>query len=97
DFSSTQGPKLQLAKGDDPMQPIPIPEQYFAGIDRSQPFITQFASMFIHQPIGCRLFTDAILEGQPVTPSFYDGWKAQQAIDAALDADRTERWVALDR
>lgn len=36
------------------------------------------------QPIGDRLFIDAVLAGQKVTPSLYDGWKAQQVVDAAL-------------
>jgi len=95
EFTTTEGPKLQMAKGDDPIQPIAIPEEYFMGIDQSQHFIPQFASMFTHQPIGCRLFIDAILEQQPVSPSFFDGWQAQLLIDAALAAHETAEWVAV--
>ena len=51
--------------------------------------------MFIHHPIGCRLFVDAILAEQPVVPSFHDGWKAQQVIDAALAAHESAQWVAV--
>jgi hypothetical protein len=31
---------------------------------------------------------DAIVADQPVSPNFYDGFKAQAVIDAALEAQR---------
>jgi predicted dehydrogenase len=47
------------------------------------------------QPIGDRMFIDAVLAGQKVTPSLYDGWKAQQVVDAALLSHRSGCWVTI--
>lgn len=88
-------PKLCIAKGDEPFQSLTIPAHFLEGIDTTQPFITQFVPMFTHQPVGCRLFIDAILEQRPIVPSFYEGWKAQQVIDAALASHETEQWIAV--
>ncbi|HEX5689678.1 MAG TPA: Gfo/Idh/MocA family oxidoreductase [Roseiflexaceae bacterium] len=50
---------------------------------------------FLDQPIGPRLFVDAIVEGQSVAPSFYDGLKTQEIIDAAFESDRRGCRIAL--
>jgi predicted dehydrogenase len=42
-----------------------------------------------------QLFVDAILEDKPVTPSFYEGWKAQQVIDAAITSHDSKQWVSV--
>jgi predicted dehydrogenase len=44
-------------------------------------------SLFYKESIGPRAFIDAIIEDQPAVPSFYDGLKAQEVIDAALELD----------
>lgn len=74
---------------------VSCPAQFLEGIDATQPFITQFMPLFIHQPIGCRLFVDAIIENRAIVPSFYEGWKAQQIIDAAIVSHETKQWVAV--
>ncbi|HEX5416448.1 MAG TPA: Gfo/Idh/MocA family oxidoreductase [Chloroflexota bacterium] len=38
-------------------------------------------------------FVEAILRDLPLTPSFYDGWKAQQVIEAAFEAAKSGKWV----
>ncbi len=95
-FKIGAGPKLQIAQGNEPFQPVTIPAHLMTGIDPAQPFMTQLVPMFVHQPIGCRLFIDAILAQQPVVPSFYEGWKVQQVIDAAIASHETAQWVAVD-
>ena len=35
---------------------------------------------------GDRLFIDAILKNKPLFPSFYEGLKVQEVIDAAVDS-----------
>jgi predicted dehydrogenase len=50
---------------------------------------------YSHQHYGCSQFVDAIFENRPVTPSFYDGWKAQQAIDAVLASHESGTWVRI--
>lgn len=51
-------------------------------------------SIFENQPIGVRYFIDCLVEDEPVTPSFYDGWKAQRVVDAAIESNRIGKWVA---
>ena len=86
--------QLCMARGDEPFMPVTIPERFLTGVDLQQPLVSQTLPMFIQQPIGCRLFVDGIVENHPVVPSLYDGWKAQQVIDAALAADESGQWVA---
>ena len=44
---------------------------------------------------GPRHFIDAILAGDAPAPSFLDGVKAQEPVDAALRASAEERWIGL--
>lgn len=90
-FSSP--PKLQLAKGDEGYQTLAIPEQYLSGVDPAQPLWPQMVTFFMQQPVGGRLFVDAILAEQTVAPSFYEGWQAQRVIDAALASQERGGWV----
>jgi predicted dehydrogenase len=90
------GSQLRVARGDEPFAPVTIPDRFLTGIDLQQPLADQLLSMFTQQPIGCRLFVDGIVENHPVVPSLYDGWKAQQVIDAALAAHESGHWVAMD-
>ena len=45
--------------------------------------------------IGNRLFIDAILEDRPITPSFREGLKVQEVIEAALASHQQGKWVSL--
>jgi predicted dehydrogenase len=63
------------------MQPLPVPAQY--------------ENDYLESPIGERLFIDSIRSGQKPVPSFYEGWKAQQVIDAAVEANQTGCWVDI--
>jgi predicted dehydrogenase len=51
--------------------------------------------VFLTQPVGDRLFVDAILEGRQVSPSFYDGLKAQEVMDIAIRSHEQGVWVSL--
>ena len=87
------GARLQIAQGGEPLQPMSIPDSYLAGMDSSRPYLEQSLSMFASQPFGCRLFVESILENRPAVPSLYDGWKAQQIIDAAIASHERRCWV----
>lgn len=73
---------------------LPIPDNLRGKIERSTPF-NELKELFIKQPVGVRLFIDAILEDRPVSPNFDDGFKVQEVIDAAIESDRTGCWVTL--
>ena len=96
ELSLSGGLRLRYAKGDDPIQDLAVPAAYLQGIDAAQPFLSSLVPMFAQQPIGCRLFVDEILEGRTVAPSFYDGWKAQQIVDAALASHQSGQWTAVE-
>ena len=89
----TDGARLQIAQGGGLLQPMSIPDSYLTGMDPSRPYLEQSLSMFASQPFGCRLFVESILENRPAVPSLYDGWKAQQIIDAAIASHERRCWI----
>jgi predicted dehydrogenase len=74
---------------------LPTPDEMWGDVDRSLRFITRFLKCFEEQSIGDRMFVDAILEDRPVAPSFYDGLKVQEVMDAAIESHESGRWVSL--
>jgi predicted dehydrogenase len=78
------------------LAPLALPDDLFAGMDRSQPWPAQFAALFQSQPVGDRLFVEAILHDRAIEPSFYDGWKAQEILEAALQSERTGQRVSIE-
>jgi predicted dehydrogenase len=75
--------------GEDEFRTLPIPDRLLEGVDRENPYhlLSQFR--------GDYLFLDAILEDRPLSPSFYDGLKAQEVIDAAKEAYQKGSWVLV--
>jgi predicted dehydrogenase len=73
------------------LRTLEVPADYWGDVSRSDPW-----EVFTHQPVGCRTFIDAILQKRLVPPTFYDGYKAQQVIEAALDSHRLEKWVSIE-
>jgi predicted dehydrogenase len=88
--------EMRAARHDEgQLQVLPVPDTLWDGVNRAQPLMMQILEAFVKQPIGDRLFIDAILEDQPAVPSFYDGLKAQEVIDAALRSHERGEWVSL--
>ena len=71
-------------------QSLTVPDSYWGDVSRTDPY-----EVFTKQAAGARQFVEAILEGRAVSPSFYDGYKAQQVIDAALESHRTGQAVSI--
>ena len=67
---------------------IEIPPEWWGDIDPARPL-----DVFEKRPAGLRAFVDAILDGTPLVPNFYDGLQVQSVIDAALESARTGRAV----
>ena len=74
---------------------LSIPAQILEGLDPDSPFSTWSDRLFTEQAVGGRLFIDTILENRSVPPTFHDGLKVQQVIDAAIEADQRGCWISL--
>ncbi|MCE7989046.1 MAG: gfo/Idh/MocA family oxidoreductase, partial [Caldilinea sp. CFX5] len=91
----TAPPKVQLATGDNGFQELAIPDHYRLGLEPAQPVGPQMGALFSQAGMGSRSFVDAILAGQTVAPSFYDGWQTQRVIDAALTSHESGGWAEV--
>lgn len=76
--------------GDKEVQRFEIPEEYHKGINPEVTF-----EVFLKHSAGPRLFIDAIVNDTPIEPNFYDGYKVQQVIDAAIESNRTGHFVVI--
>lgn len=74
---------------------IAVPAALWGEVAQGRPLMETFTPLFCQLPIGPRLFIDDILAGRRSTPSFYDGWRAQQVVDAALRSHETGGWVEV--
>ncbi|NCO42436.1 MAG: hypothetical protein COZ06_33925 [Armatimonadetes bacterium CG_4_10_14_3_um_filter_66_18] len=81
-------------RGDEKRVELPVPPELWEGIDDSTPE-RGFRSFIEDYPGPTRRFLDVILGDEPSAPSFYDGMKAQELIEAAQISDRERRWVEL--
>ena len=73
-----------------PFRVLPVPDRIWGDVDRNYPF-----GVLTRQPVGDRLFIDAILEDRPLSPSFHDGLKVQEVIEAAVESHTSGRWVSV--
>lgn len=69
---------------------LQIPKEFWGAAEPGKPF-----DVFFSNSVGARAFVDAIIDDTPLEPTFYDGLKTQEVIDAALESHRTGRWVAV--
>jgi hypothetical protein len=76
-------------------QEMPVPAEFLHGSYRDEQPWDQQVNTFKKQSIGTRLFIDGILEERPVEPSFYEGMKAQEVIEAAVQSQETGSWVNI--
>lgn len=81
-------------RGEARSSPLALPAHVLTGLPPEQAENPKTEDVFTRQAVGSRLFIDAILADRPVAPSFYEGLKAQQVIDAALESNRRRCWVA---
>jgi predicted dehydrogenase len=88
---TVQGMRL----GEERFQELAVPDELCGDVNRNQPPIVQIMEACTQQPIGDRQFIDAILDDEPVAPSFYDGLKVQEVIDAAIQSHEQGVWVSL--
>ncbi len=85
-----------LRRGEEKWQTLEVPNSLWHNVDRTSSFIEQVFDVFKKQPVANRLFVDAILEDRPIDSTFYDGWKVQQVIDAAIASHEQGRWITVE-
>jgi len=85
-----------LRQGEEAWQTLEVPDALWHDADRTLPFIEQVFDLFKKQSVADRLFIDAILEDPLMDSTFYDGWKAQQVIDAAIASHEQGRWITVE-
>ena len=94
DYPFVPGAEVRGAHADEgQIGPLAIPGRFFESIDRGEVYGKWPPPVFTHQAIGDRLFVDSIVEDRPSSPSFLDGLKAQEVIDAAIESHREGRWA----
>ena len=81
-------------RGDESWNELSIPED-LSGTDWPNPAIPDLPALapLTNLPVADRLFVDAVLDGIPAEPTFEDGWRVQEVIDAVHTSDRRQRWV----
>lgn len=85
------GDIIGFRRGMDRAESLPVSDEFFGSSDRSLIF-----DAFHKQAIGPRLFIEGILNDHAVVPNFYDGYKVQQIIEAAIESDKTGRAIDID-
>jgi len=71
-----------------------VPGDLMVGIDASSPE-AGWTSFIRNTPSMSRRFIDVIVNDEPPSPSFYDGMKAQEVMEAVVLSHRERRWVDL--
>jgi predicted dehydrogenase len=92
DVSFSAGADIRGVKSDgEHFDVLPVPDHFYGAVDRA----SIFPDLFLTQSVGGRLFIDAILDDRPVAPTFYDGLKVQQVIDAAIKSHEQGIWISV--
>jgi predicted dehydrogenase len=73
---------------------LQIPREFFVEKE-GVPFFQQLSQYFRERFSADRLFIDSILNDTKPEPSFYDGLKAQQVMDAAMESAKSGEGVTL--
>jgi len=82
--------------GDESWDELSIPEDLL-GTNWPSPAIPDLPALasLTNLPVADRLFVDAVLDGIPAEPTFEDGWRVQEVIDAVLMSDHRKSWVTV--
>ena len=80
--------------GDQTLVPIAVPDELLAGVDDSSNE-AGFDSFVRSYPSMSRKFIDVILKDEAPSPSFCDGMRTQEVMEAAMLSAAERRWVDL--
>lgn len=79
---------------DNTLAPLDVPKRLMGAIDVGAPG-GGFGSFVRDYPSMARRFIDVIINDEPPSPSFYDGMRAQEVMQAITTSWRQHRWVDL--
>ncbi|MCL4248061.1 MAG: Gfo/Idh/MocA family oxidoreductase [Anaerolineae bacterium] len=77
-------------RGDESAQVLDIPDYFYGDAKKDVGF-----GVFTCNSVGTRLFIDAILNNSAIEPSFEQGWRVQQVVDAAIRSHQSKRQESL--
>ncbi|MCC6455347.1 MAG: Gfo/Idh/MocA family oxidoreductase [Caldilineaceae bacterium] len=86
-----QGHIRGIRQDEKQFQTLPVPEHYVGEVD-----LHNWLDPFTKQPVGARLFVDAILNDFQPSSTFHDGVKVQEILEAAIESHRKGCWVAVN-
>ena len=89
-FGAGVGLRLRLFKRGGEAVEIEVPPSYYGTANRAETL-----SIYSSAPVAVRGFVSAIQAGTKASPSFEDGWRVQQLVDAALTSNAQRRWVEV--
>lgn len=93
---SLAGAELRGSRaGENEWTPLPIPDHYLEGGNPNGPVMDVLRQVFTRQPASAWLFVASIVEDYQAEPSFADGLRAQEVIDAAITSHGEGRRVLL--
>jgi predicted dehydrogenase len=95
DFNFAGSRLRGVQKGEEEWHDLPVPSEFLGQGENPPLGGFGFFAPFTNQSVGDRLFIDGITKGEPVEPTFYDGWKAQQVIDATFVSHDEGRWITI--
>jgi predicted dehydrogenase len=85
-----------MQASEDEYRPLEVPDDLWGDVDLTAPYFVKLRSAFESRSVGDRLFIDSILQDRPIIPSFYDGFKSQEVVDAAIASHDTCQWVRVN-
>ena len=73
---------------DQQMKELPVPDSFRTIVDDRDHRLAAFRSL-----VG--RFYQGIKKGTSLAPSFYDGYRCQQVIDAVYNSSESGRWIEI--
>jgi len=95
DFAFAGSRLRGVQKGGEEWRDLPVPFEFLGKGENPPLWVFDFFAPFTNQSVGDRLFIDGITKAKPVEPTFLDGWKAQQIIDATFASHEKGRWITI--
>jgi predicted dehydrogenase len=95
DFAFAESRLRGVQKDGEEWRDLPVPFEFLGQGENPPLWVFDFFAPFTNQSVGDRLFIDGITKAKPVEPTFLDGWKAQQIIDATFASHEKGSWITI--